>query len=191
MKYSRDKMALPPEPFTSNRLRLRPLDKGDEPVLWQLMSDPKVVKYIGLPVETDREICRQTRLDEFAGGKRFKFFYAVEWKAPRESDAVHSMIGFVLLRPMEDGETIEIGYWILPALWGKGIATEATAAVVAHCAPLMNFPKEDISATVMIGNHASRRVLEKVGLQVTGEDIEDLPNGEIGRIWLLRWAVGS
>lgn len=60
----------------------------------------------------------------------------------------------------------EIGYWIAPAYWGNGYATEAARAVIDHL-----FSSEGvtaIAARARVVNPASRRVLEKCGFQWTG-----------------------
>lgn len=38
--------------------------------------------------------------------------------------------GAVGLTPEGDAETAELGYWLSPAHWGKGIAPEAARAVI-------------------------------------------------------------
>jgi RimJ/RimL family protein N-acetyltransferase len=187
--YSRTALSLPAAPFESDRLHFRPMDERDEPVLWRLLSDENVLKYIGLPVETDRELCRSTVFADFEKGVRFKFFLSVRWKDASLEDE-KDMIGWVLFRPEEDEQSVEIGYWFLPTVWGRGVATEAATAVANHCAAGMKIPFKDISAKVMIGNGASRRVLEKSGLRVTHTGKESLPRGGEADIWILAWDVG-
>lgn len=58
----------------------------------------------------------------------------------------------------------EVGYWIGKEYWGKGIATKALAALldIVKMRPLY--------AHVAKHNIGSRRVLEKCGFTVVGED---------------------
>jgi RimJ/RimL family protein N-acetyltransferase len=60
----------------------------------------------------------------------------------------------------------EVGYQVHPSARGRGVATEATCILVNH---LFNVrPVERIQATVVVGNAASGRVLEKAGMTQEG-----------------------
>ncbi|GEM44514.1 GNAT family N-acetyltransferase [Deinococcus cellulosilyticus] len=58
----------------------------------------------------------------------------------------------------------EITYWIDRAHWGKGLATSALQTY------LKQQPRRPLYARAAADNHGSRRVLEKCGFQVIGED---------------------
>lgn len=60
----------------------------------------------------------------------------------------------------------EIGYWIGERFWGRGIATEAVAALTSW--GFANLDIERIYAGVFSWNPASSRVLEKVGYTFEG-----------------------
>ncbi len=60
---------------------------------------------------------------------------------------------------------VELGYWIARSHWGRGIATEACAAVIA-IAGALGLPA--LEGSYFIDNPASGRVLEKLGFQATG-----------------------
>jgi RimJ/RimL family protein N-acetyltransferase len=62
-----------------------------------------------------------------------------------------------------DGER-EVGYWLGKEFWGKGIATQALAEFLGH------IETRPLYAHVARHNIASRRVLEKCGFLITGED---------------------
>jgi RimJ/RimL family protein N-acetyltransferase len=64
----------------------------------------------------------------------------------------------------QEGER-EVGYWIGKEYWGRGIATQALIAF------LRQITVRPLSARVVKHNHASRRVLEKGGFKVVGEDL--------------------
>ena len=60
---------------------------------------------------------------------------------------------------------VEMGYWIARAHWGRGIATEACAALIAIARTL------DLAAlegSHFLDNPASARVLEKLGFEAIG-----------------------
>lgn len=65
---------------------------------------------------------------------------------------------------VHDGEksgVAEFGYWIAPAFWNRGIATEAARLLVAHAFDARGLRR--LEAHVFAPNLASARVLEKCG----------------------------
>ena len=70
--------------------------------------------------------------------------------------------GNVLCYEME-GQT-EIGYWLGQVYWGRGIATQALALF------LKEIQTRPLYAHVVQHNLGSRRVLEKCGFALVGED---------------------
>lgn len=66
----------------------------------------------------------------------------------------------------QQGGKREVGYWIGKEFWGQGVATRALAAF------LEEVKTRPLYAHVAKHNIASRRVLEKCGFTVAGEDKE-------------------
>jgi len=60
---------------------------------------------------------------------------------------------------------VEMGYWVARQHWGKGIATEASKALI-EIAKTLKLPR--IEASHFVDNPASGRVLEKLGFVATG-----------------------
>lgn len=60
---------------------------------------------------------------------------------------------------------VELGYWIARSHWGRGIATEACAALI-DIACALRLPA--LEGSYFIDNPASGRVLEKLGFEPTG-----------------------
>lgn len=61
--------------------------------------------------------------------------------------------------------SVELGYWIARAHWGRGFATEAGRALI-DIARTLKLPR--LEASHFIDNPASGRVLEKLGFVPTG-----------------------
>ena len=78
----------------------------------------------------------------------------------RDSGAPLGLIGLRCIEH-EQGTPWELGYWYTPSAWGRGVATEAAFHVLTFAFRFMAL--EVVSTAVLNGNHASRRVLEKVG----------------------------
>ncbi len=60
----------------------------------------------------------------------------------------------------------EIGYILHPDLWGRGLATEAVKAVIAHL--FAQHPIPEVTAELDPRNHVSLKLLNKVGFIETG-----------------------
>jgi [ribosomal protein S5]-alanine N-acetyltransferase len=58
-------------------------------------------------------------------------------------------------------KTAQFGYWLGEPYWGRGLATAAARAMVAHTFSLSHFAR--LEAPVFEWNPRSMRVLEKVG----------------------------
>lgn len=72
---------------------------------------------------------------------------------------------------------VEIGYEIADGYQGQGLATETAHALVTHA---FNFDEvKCVTANTLAEKNASNHLLEKLGFQFTGEEIDI----EDGRIW--------
>ena len=76
-------------------------------------------------------------------------------------------IGFHLLNHIQGETIIQVGYGLARRAWGRGYATEMASAVLRYGFTELGLPK--IVGMANTANHASLRVLEKVGLVRNGE----------------------
>lgn len=85
----------------------------------------------------------------------------------RQNGNLHGIIGLRYEGEVEGAW--ELGYWYAPDAWGRGIASEAAFHVLAFAFDFMEVAC--VSSGVLHTNHASKRVLEKVGFEgwVEGE----------------------
>jgi RimJ/RimL family protein N-acetyltransferase len=65
-----------------------------------------------------------------------------------------------------EAHTAQVGYWLGPAHWGKGLGTEMVAELVRYMRD--RTPIEQLTANCFGWNPASRRVLEKTGFRQEG-----------------------
>ncbi len=79
----------------------------------------------------------------------------------REAGAVMGDCGLILYA--HEGLEIELGFRLAKAYWGRGYATEAARAWVAHGFDVLGLDR--IVAATHPENAASQRVLEKVGMR--------------------------
>jgi RimJ/RimL family protein N-acetyltransferase len=74
------------------------------------------------------------------------------------------MMGIVALKQLDRGQS-EISYWVAPAFWNTGIASDAVKALIAAN------PRRDqvIYGVVFQDNPASARVLTNAGFEYLGD----------------------
>lgn len=77
------------------------------------------------------------------------------------------LVGAIGLRP-DPGERENIGYWVGRPYWGRGYATAAAQAVIAIGFGLIDLPA--ITASHLVRNAASGRVMEKCGMTLIRSD---------------------
>lgn len=152
-----------PEPFASARLRYRPLGPADAAGLFALDSNPNVLRYLGTPPLTGIAQAHAA-LARTAGDYRTGALarWAVELRATGE---FLGWAGLKLNRAPVNGraEFVDVGYRLLEPHWGQGYGTEAGRAWLAHGFGALQLPL--IAGYAAAAHGASRRILEKVGLE--------------------------
>jgi RimJ/RimL family protein N-acetyltransferase len=163
---------------------LRQMTAADLDWLVRLHGDRRVMRYIddGEPVPRAEIVartlpCMLRDYDELPDG--LGHFAAVElatrkplgWLALRPPSSVGLCPPAVtaLCPPASTGlgaaaGVAELGYRILPEVWGRGYATEGARALIRHA--FTDLGLTIVVATTMTMNVASRRVLEKAGLSL-------------------------
>jgi RimJ/RimL family protein N-acetyltransferase len=151
----------------TDRLYLRRVFAEDAQLFYELDSDPEVMRFISKAVPTPRD-----RIENDIMPRVLSYYRAWPpqgfWIAHlRESN---DWIGWFHLRPDKFApEEMEIGYRLKRSGWGKGFATEGCRALIERS--FKEWGYEKISARTLVGNLASRRVMEKAGLQFECEFI--------------------
>lgn len=145
--------------LTTGRLTLRQFTAADEDLLVALHSDPAVMRLLGPPATRDE--IHDRVLPYYLGlyGTGFGYWAAIE-------TATGGFLGWFLFRPPQvDAEpgTVELGYRLHTAAWGRGFATEGARALVDR--GFAELGVERVVADTMAVNTGSRNVLEKVGLR--------------------------
>jgi RimJ/RimL family protein N-acetyltransferase len=159
-------------PLLTPRLCLREFRGTDEADIHAYASDAEVVRYASwgpnTPAETRAVL--DAWLVEQRRWPRSSVTLAIELSAERR------LIGAIRL---EERDVVhragDFGYTITRAYWNRGIATEASRAVVDTAFRVLGFHR--VWATCDTRNVASARVLEKTGLRREGEMRRDTIRG--------------
>jgi len=143
----------------TERLLLRPGWREDAPALFRAIADEDIVRNLAQapwpygPGDAETFLARERRPHEPA----CLIFL--------RGDGAPALVGCVGFGKMPDGE-LEFGYWIARPYWGRGIATEAGAALIANARESLRLPR--LIAGHFTDNPASGRVLRKLGFRPTG-----------------------
>ena len=155
---------------------MRPLSREEGHYLYLLNKDPDVMTYLFREDDTP-EGCQKIAKLVAEKNKYYDNRLGLFLAFTKESD---SYIGWFILRPdkaaTDDHTNLEIGYRLLKKAWGKGYGTEGAQA-------LMEKGKKDFQATrffasAMKENSASIKVMQKLGMTLEKEYIEQNDKGE-------------
>ena len=103
-------------------MRIEPWSEDDLPLLEKLMGDPAMTEHLGGPESPEKILERQRRYEPPGSG----MFKIVDGET---GEAVGS-VGY-WERTWRDGQVYELGWSVLPAFQGRGLARLATAQVIA------------------------------------------------------------
>ena len=147
----------------TSRLYLRLMQPSDLDALHKIFGDPKVMDVFG-EAPFSHEQMRRWMDRNLAHQNRYGYgLFSVILK----SEGI--LIGDCGLEHMEvDGEQItELGYDFRSDYWNQGFATEAACAVRDYALNELKLPR--LISLIRVGNDASRRVSEKIGMRFVAE----------------------
>ena len=148
----------------TERLKFRRLTFDDLPLLIEQRSDPEVNKYLGGTRLQNPEAIEKRLKFYISCYEKFGFGNCVMiWKEDGR------VIGTAGLQPLEDSGEIEVGYSMIKEFWGRGIGTEAARGWLEYGFNVAGL--ERIVAVAMVGNAASRRIMEKLGMRFEKDEM--------------------
>ena len=143
----------------TDRLILRRLTTDDAEFILQLLNEPSFLRYIGdkgvRTLMDARDYILNGPVDMY---NRSGFgLYLTELK---EGNVPIGVCGLIKRDALED---VDIGFAFLQRFWAKGYAYESASAVMTYGKDVLGLKR--IVAITSPDNHASARLLEKLGLQ--------------------------
>lgn len=142
----------------TDRLRLRPYRANDATAMFAVFGDPEVMRYSMSGADPSVE-STQARIQKLMD-HQVSFGFSLWVVEDRSTGAI---LGDCGLKQLEEGPEIEVGYRFAKPHWGRGYASEAAAASVRYGFGALGLTR--IVAVVEPPNVASRKVLEKIGLE--------------------------
>ena len=149
--------------IATKRLLLRPFRVDDIPNVHNVLdTDPEVKRYTGGVCSYERTAAYfQGVIQASAQNPQALVRWAVIHRAENR------LIGWCGLQPLYfDPPRVELGYGLARAYWGHGLATEAAQAMLDYGFDTLMLPT--IVSAIHPNNHASRRVVEKIGMAFRG-----------------------
>jgi len=145
------------------RLTIRPLNHGDAPFILRLLNTPGFLRQIGdRGVRTPADACRY--IDEGPLASYRDHGHGLMAVISRDTDAAIGLCGLLRRAGLP---AADLGYALLPEAMGRGLASEACAAVLADAGERLAL--DEVLAIVSPGNAGSLRVLAKLGFIARGE----------------------
>lgn len=151
-------------------VHLEPWGEGDLVLLEKLMGDPEMTEHLGGPESLEKIAQRQTRYERLASSGKGRMFKIIK----EETGEAVGSVGY-WERDWRGERVYEMGWSVIPAFQGRGIAGIATAKAVAKARSerkhrfLHAFPSVD--------NQASNAICRKLGFTLIEECEFEYPPG--------------
>ena len=145
----------------TERLTLRKMKVSDADDMFEYASLPQTTRYLTWRPHRSREYTKEYL--EYLG-TRYASGDFYDWAIILDGKMIGTC-GFTRFDPQND--SAEIGYVLNPAYHGREIAAEAAREVIRFGFEELGLHR--IEAKYMVGNAASRRVMEKLGMTFEGE----------------------
>jgi RimJ/RimL family protein N-acetyltransferase len=162
--------------ITTSRLLLEPWHEGLREEWVSLSADPRVSRWLATGEPIDRA-ASEAEFEWMIGHWREHGF---GWRSAVEKESGHWLgaIGLAYVGENPAGlppEYIEIGWWLKPEYWGRGLATEG--ALATRDEGFSEGIADHLWARHNAHNVASGRIMEKIGMTLAreGTGIEDVP----------------
>jgi len=148
--------------LTTARFLLQQVLPEDQQFVFEGLSHPDIIRFYGV------------RFDSFeAAGKQMDWYEKSynegtghPWKiVDRISGEKIGVVAYYYFK--SEHKKAEVGFWIFPEYWNKGVTSEVLKAVIDYCQKQKGIHR--LEAFVEEGNMASIRVLEKLGFVCEGK----------------------
>ncbi|MBL0372264.1 GNAT family N-acetyltransferase [Rhizobium sp. KVB221] len=163
--------------LVSERLVLRAPAATDTNAIAHLANNINVASKVSRMPHPYTEKDAEAFVARVASGAMGKCVYAITRNETRD------FIGCCGLQAQEEGNGLEIGYWLGEPYWNKGFATEAAQTLIDF--GFRHFDIDFIDGRVRVMNIGSRRVLQKCGFQFQGTGMS--PSLALGGTVAVEW----
>ena len=151
---------------------LREFTEADLDNVFKGLSDPRVILYYGISFQTIRET--QAQMDWFVDIEENQ---TGRWRAIESKDQKQFLGAIGFNSWSQEHQKAEIGFWLFPEHWGKGIIQEVLPTMIEYGFSEMKLHR--IEAEVETQNLASKKVLSKMNFRHEGTKRDcEIKNGQ-------------
>lgn len=148
--------------LTTSRLLLRQVRPGDAEAFFAIFSDEEAMQFYGSSphhfLDESREVITRSQ-------GHYDQREAIRWGITLHGD--DTLLGSCSLFHFDEGfHRAEIGYELNRASWGRGITSEAVAAILTYCFTDLGLHR--VEALIDIMNERSKGLLLKLGFTYEG-----------------------
>jgi RimJ/RimL family protein N-acetyltransferase len=149
---------------------IEPWGEDDLWLLENLMGDPEMTRHLGGPENHEKIVKRQARYERLADSGRGRMFKIID----RATGEAVGSVGY-WERTWRGEQVYEIGWSVIPAFQGRGLAGMATAKAIDSARS--DRKRRFLHAFPSIDNAASNAICRKLGFRLVEECEFEFPPG--------------
>lgn len=146
----------------TNRFYLKQIVSADQAFIFEGLSNPLVIPFYGVKYESLEATKAQMEFYDLLWKEKTGCWWKI---VDKETGIPVGACGMNHYQPIH--EKAEIGYWLLPSYWKKGIIQEVIPAMIGHL--FKNWKLHRLEAVIEEGNENSCRTSEKLGFRFEGK----------------------
>jgi RimJ/RimL family protein N-acetyltransferase len=151
------------DPIRTKRLLIREFQASDREALLAIVRDPEQIKHMLLFLDTEEQLDGFLAMAIGAPSVEPR----LQWHFAVADAATNRYLGSCCLMVEPDSpSSAELGYWFLREAWGKGYATESSAAMLELGFRRLGFHR--VWGKCHTQNAPSAKVMEKLGMTYEG-----------------------
>lgn len=140
----------------TDRFYLKKIEREDQPFIFEGLSHPMVIPFYGIRYYTLKATKSQMEFYEHIWKEQTGCWWKIVQKETGKSMGACGMNFY-----NEQKQKAEIGYWLLPKYWKKGIMQEVLPEMIKHLFETWKLNK--LEAVIEEENKASIRLTKKLG----------------------------
>jgi ribosomal-protein-alanine N-acetyltransferase len=147
--------------LSTPRFLLKQILADDQAFIFKGLSDPQVIPFYGVQYSTFEAAKAQMKFYDELWAKRTGCWWKIIDKQTMQPAGACGMNSY-----HDVHEKAEIGYWLLPEFWKKGIMQEVLPVMIGYL--FKNWKLHRLEAVIEAGNETSRSLSEKLGFTYEG-----------------------
>ncbi len=160
----------------TNRLTLRPMEDGDDELLWPGIADPEVSRLMAWDAHTSKD---QTTSFVKHEVERWRTRRGITWVILWQGEfcGIFSFIGVMRTHRALRYDRAELAYWLLPAYRGRGFMTEAAEEALRF--GFNEFKLHKVVVSHFAVNQESKKLILRLGFRFVGTQLQEFQKNAV------------